>query len=59
MDNYRDHKLDADDTIFCQECGKRLEDLGIMAEGTELEREVELCTWCIDKLAGIQPTVIL
>lgn len=53
MDNYRNYKHYDDSTdIFCTKCGTLLHDIPIFAEGTEYEREVELCKKHFNDLVG-------
>lgn len=46
MDNYKNYHPDADDTMFCNGCGAKIEEEQIAGEGTEYEHPVKLCERC-------------
>ena len=59
MDNYKNYHPDADDTLCCEDCGKKIEEPSIFAEGTEFEKEVNICTKCLLSQIGVTSFAIL
>lgn len=50
MDNYRDHKLDSSDQMYCKQCGLPIDETQVFGEGTEFEQEFTTCESCFKQL---------
>jgi hypothetical protein len=59
FNNYKDSHLDEVPDLFCENCGARIEEPAIFAEGTEYEKEVNLCEDCLRKGVGSSDFAIL
>lgn len=59
FDNKANFYPDDDDTIFCEFCGRKIEETQLVAEGTEFEKEVMLCEECFEKNINHKGSIIL
>jgi hypothetical protein len=59
MNNYQNTHLDEIPDLFCESCGDRIDEPSIFAEGTEYEREVDLCEKCLHDQVGETEIAIL
>lgn len=56
MNNYSNYSTyDNSTDIFCDICGKRIEDTVTFAPDTEYEREVNWCEKCFEHQLGKEP----
>lgn len=48
MDNYLNYHPDQIQDLFCEFCGHKIDEPQIIGEGTEYEKEINLCEKCFN-----------